>query len=367
MRFCADMLPPGLIQCSLCQGVLPGNNDEVFQAHMRDQHRAYFDLDFMFAVFSLNAEEKDIILDLINEQLEQRKQNAEPKHKECQEIRKPTKQRDKDTVAPSHSKFEVKVNLPSNILVTAVQDITVPELQDTDSDSNERSNDNLQEGVSADEVKRDIKQMPILPVKKKIPERPQGESVSGKDNKKIRRKYVRQVAIVPGNLPGFCKLCDKDYKQLGYHQKTEHGTISTCDLCSKQFNSLHILRRHKLRFHGPSSPCPDCGKLVKKMSLHQKNAHTSNEDKRWKCSTCGKGFATRYSLFEHERIHGEKQFPCRVSNGLCGKASTSPGNRTKHEALCKYWEKLGSGVKTEQSGNIKCEVEFEEGKLELDV
>ena len=105
------------------------------------------------------------------------------------------------------------------------------------------------------------------------------------------------------------------------------------------------------------------------MTLHQKTQHTKNEDKKYKCLTCGKGFVNKYSLMEHERIHGEKKYMCRVSNGLCGKASKDPGNRNKHEALCKYWETMGDNKKgiKEEASNVKCEVELEEegGKLEL--
>ena len=105
------MLPQGVIQCSLCQGILPDSQGEVFQAHMRDQHRAYCDLDFMFAVFSLNPDDKALILDLMNEQLELRKQNTEPKPTEStgyqDNKKKPTEHEDKDTVVPSHSKFDI--------------------------------------------------------------------------------------------------------------------------------------------------------------------------------------------------------------------------------------------------------------------
>ena len=350
------MIGPNLIQCSLCQGSLPASNDEVFQGHMQFQHRAYYDLDFMFAVFSLNAEDKAIVLDLINEQLEQRDQNA-------MLDKKPTKHEN------SMAKLEVPVNLPSHISVTSIQDNIASDINVNESeqsytcDENEKLKDNdkekellsLEENTIV-ETKNSVKKIAqeIQFTKKNIPE-----------HNKVRSRRRRSKFEVPLRGPGFCKDCGKDEKHLGYHRQREHGTISVCDLCNATLKSLTRLKIHKRRFHRPYSPCPDCGKLVKKMELHQKTQHTNNEDKKWKCSSCGKGFALKFALIEHERIHGEKQFPCRVSNGLCGKASTSPGNRTKHEALCKYWETLG--LKSEQSGNIKCEVEFEEGKLELDV
>ena len=72
------MLGPDLIQCSLCQGALPASQDEVFLGHMRDQHRAYFDLDFMFAVFCLSKEDKGVMLDAIKDHLA-KKTSAKPR------------------------------------------------------------------------------------------------------------------------------------------------------------------------------------------------------------------------------------------------------------------------------------------------
>ena len=416
------MTSPDLMQCSLCQGILPANKDEVFLGHMRDQHRAYCDLDFMFAVFCLSKEDKAITLEFINDQLEQKRQEFEPrllddkestkppetemkseekfplndlseyerireenikerlqmwedlemntavdevKSKRSLKMRdkkKPLEEQDSKAVTRSHHKFEVKLKLPipSNISISSVQGITAPESQKGESDETENLSDN--KALTAKRLDEKI-----ISIKRKLQE----ISVSDKD-KTVEAKHGTQTKK-PKNvwkLPGFCKDCNKDVKQLKFHRYNSHGTVSTCELCGKNFNSSTLLARHKRRFHRPYSPCPDCGKLVKKLKQHQMTQHTDNDDKKYKCLTCGKGFAVKFALVEHERIHGEKTFPCRVSNGLCGIASTTPGNIIKHEAKCKYWERPGDyakGIKTEERKNIKCEVEFKEGKLELDV
>ena len=340
------MLGPHLIQCSLCQGSLPASNDEVFQGHMQFQHRAYFDLDFMFAVFSLNAEDKAITLDFINEQLEQKGQNAIMLDK------KPTIHEN------SMAKLEVPVNLPSHISVTPIQDKFASDIIERNPcDENDKLKDHDKEKELLSLAEKTI--VETKNSVKKITQEIQFTMEKIPEHNKARSRRRRSKFDVPLKGPGFCKDCGTDEKHLGYHRQREHGTISVCDLCNATLKSLTKLKIHKRRFHRPYSPCPDCGKLVKKMELHQKTQHTNNEDKKWKCSTCGKGFALKFALVEHERIHGEKMFPCRVSNGLCGKASTSPGNRTKHEALCKYWEKLGD-IKTEESKSADCKIDVKE-------
>ena len=54
-----------LIRCVLCQGTLPGVQDEVFLAHMRDHHRTFHNMDFMFAASFLTEENIEHTVDLM--------------------------------------------------------------------------------------------------------------------------------------------------------------------------------------------------------------------------------------------------------------------------------------------------------------
>ena len=54
-----------LIRCMLCQGTLPGVQDEVFVAHMRDHHRTFHNMDFMFAASFLTEENIENTVDFM--------------------------------------------------------------------------------------------------------------------------------------------------------------------------------------------------------------------------------------------------------------------------------------------------------------
>ena len=138
--------------------------------------------------------------------------------------------------------FEVKVNLPSNISVTALQDIPVPDLLKPDANEKLNDNDNLQESYSSDEENQFKTHKSDRKTFSKELKLQEGNLSSDKE-KTVLQKPIKKIGEpkVRGFLPGFCQDCDKDVKQLGYHRKQFHGTVSICELCSKQFNSLQLL------------------------------------------------------------------------------------------------------------------------------
>ena len=62
--------------------------------------------------------------------------------------------------------------------------------------------------------------------------------------------------------------------------------------------------------------------------LRGTNILMENDQKRFKCELCGKGFATKQRLKDHTNIHtGERPFMCKY----CGASFANNGNCRMHE------------------------------------
>jgi uncharacterized Zn-finger protein len=81
-----------------------------------------------------------------------------------------------------------------------------------------------------------------------------------------------------------------------------------CPHCDRELMNISKLKSHIKRHH-EKTPCVHCGKLVavEFMTAHILRQHTSNDDKKYKCDVCGKGFAAKQHFIDHKNIHsGEK-------------------------------------------------------------
>ena len=78
--------------------------------------------------------------------------------------------------------------------------------------------------------------------------------------------------------------------------------------------------------------CDECGEMVRNLVDHKRSRHTPDNEKKFRCSVCDKGFTCRQKLNEHELIHGDlRPFPCHYN---CGYACKIVGNLRKHEIRC---------------------------------
>jgi KRAB domain-containing zinc finger protein len=89
-------------------------------------------------------------------------------------------------------------------------------------------------------------------------------------------------------------------------------------------------KKYKVVYINEMTPCAHCGKLVAvaMMTRHLQRQHTSNDDKKYKCDVCGKGFAAKQHFSDHKNIHtGEKPYKCK----FCSNCFASKGNHAMHE------------------------------------
>ena len=128
-----------------------------------------------------------------------------------------------------------------------------------------------------------------------------------------------------------CFICGAQFKQYRFlkdHKKSVHelGEKKKCELCPEFVINL---KKHLRKCHTELKICDICQKPMKCLENHMLTMHGTEEDKKFRCEECGKGFILRDKLVAHRVIHSkEKPFPCRFN---CGYASKTAGNRRKHE------------------------------------
>ena len=130
-----------------------------------------------------------------------------------------------------------------------------------------------------------------------------------------------------------CKLCDIKvlFGKRAHINKYHSGNNIKCPKCDKTFDTYVLALNHHINMH-ERSPCLICGKFfsAKTIGRHIQQAHTANDDKKFKCEHCGKGFIANDKLQDHINTHtGEKPHVCKV----CGKGFASLGTHKMHERM----------------------------------
>ena len=77
-------------------------------------------------------------------------------------------------------------------------------------------------------------------------------------------------------------------------------------------------------------PCPECGAMFGKSFIkrHILAQHTPDNEKKYQCDVCGKGFYAKENYKDHLNIHtGEKPYKCKY----CPSAFASKGTHAMHE------------------------------------
>ncbi|KAJ8951196.1 hypothetical protein NQ314_007697 [Rhamnusium bicolor] len=115
-----------------------------------------------------------------------------------------------------------------------------------------------------------------------------------------------------------CEFCSKEFDEfLEYleHQDEHNGqSVFSCDKCEK----LNMKKKHKC-------PCPKCGKMILKASLH---AHLIQHTDRHVCTHCSHRFGSKATLQQHIiTVHTDiKDHICEA----CGKRFSSKTSMNVH-------------------------------------
>ena len=127
-----------------------------------------------------------------------------------------------------------------------------------------------------------------------------------------------------------CPECGKNVTNLKAHFRDIHSTQKhKCPHCPEEKSSVKYLKQHIKTTH-QKIPCVQCGELIGEvlMNRHIQAKHTPNDQKKYRCEVCGKGFNTNQKLKEHNNIHtGEKPFKCK----FCSACFASRGTHAMHQ------------------------------------
>jgi len=160
--------------------------------------------------------------------------------------------------------------------------------------------------------------------------------------RKHKRKYHNNLSVKKKKVEGIppveynCKFCDFKAgirEHVNTHMYNEHNLgAKFCDLCGKKCRTATQLSIHRQMIHNKGDfICNVCGKKFTcefNLNRHTSAQHVSDEEKPFKCSKCGKGFATKVILEGHMNMHlGLKPYKCQI----CGQGFQNNSNMRAHQ------------------------------------
>ena len=132
-----------------------------------------------------------------------------------------------------------------------------------------------------------------------------------------------------------CELCGKELSSE-YDMKEHLATVHfqpmetfDCDVCDSRFYSATKLRLHK-RYHVEKTDCTICNKKVRNLEVHTALVHKSDDERKFQCKICGKGFMSQCAINKHEmNVHLKlNSYECRYG---CSNRYSDNYNRDAHE------------------------------------
>ena len=360
------------VRCVLCQGAMPFTKNKVVEAHFLEQHRAYFNIDFLFQSSFLHEDQIIITLDFMESLTTSTNSDKETSTNE--------------TIYKNDQHFET-VEVPSNdqnnitssneTIFQNDQELDMVEFDIPSYEENNSKNEALIDGVypstksekepSADKSIFLNDHQNIAKVSSNVQSYSKNETlIDGlsitlydpiEDLDKIASKSVEEEKIylspfpiakfdnvdtsVSGNGDLVCHYCNKIYpskRKLTQHQCEIHDIRpKTCHICNKEVIGNKRLKNH-MRGHRTHT-CKSCGKQIPEdqFKRHSQSCTlltcTSCEFKTFRKGIF-KNHKCERSINEklNNRIKKDKEYRC----DLCEYVTKVKANLNRHEKIVHY-------------------------------
>lgn len=131
------------------------------------------------------------------------------------------------------------------------------------------------------------------------------EYVEQKLEKEIKPKEKHQ------SQPIKCEACDKvflfnSHMQIHYARVHSELTPYECELCQKQFHTIHDLKRHLKSHSEKTYQCELCKKMFRRKAYLKAHFQMHTKPEEVKCDVCNKTFKYLKTLAKHIKTHASE-------------------------------------------------------------
>ena len=134
-----------------------------------------------------------------------------------------------------------------------------------------------------------------------------------------------------------CTYCEEVFENkndLGKHNLSVHNAGFTCEYCGNTYHNATILAVHTQIHTLPSKfSCTFCPKTFQRRSQLNEHLRTHTKERNFSCEVCGVSFKLMKTLRKHfNELHNPNYVPDHICN-ICGKGFAIKSKLTNHQFL----------------------------------